>query len=222
MNLMVAASNGITITTSMVCMSYLYRFHWKGTKPRPLIASAAIITMTCVVFELQFAYPEILATFRRDAGGLKSGEWWRLVTPLFVQPHGWPQLLFNMMFLAVFLPLAERLYGLWIWLLYFGSGVFGQLANYSWLPEGGGSSTAAFGLMGALMVYVIRQRRSVPKQYLLFAALGLCGAVAMCFMRDGHGAGFLSGAFLAALIYGRSQEGQPNSALHASREDVRA
>jgi hypothetical protein len=76
--------------------------------------------------------------------------------------------------------------------------------------------------MGALMVYVIRQRRSVPKQYLLFAALGLGGAVTMCFMRDGHGAGFLSGAFLAALIYGRSQEGQPNNALHASREDARA
>ena len=82
---------------------------------------------------------------------------------------GWLQFLFNAMFLAVFLPLAERLYGPWVWMLYFVSGVVGQLVNYSWLPEGGGSSTAAFGLMGSLMAYVLWRRHRMAKVTLLLA-----------------------------------------------------
>ena len=222
MNIAIAASNGITITTTMVCMSFLYQHHWRRANPPPLVASILIITLTALTFGLQVAYPEILQAFRRDVEGLKTGEWWRLVTPLFVQPHGWLQFLFNMVFLVVFLPIAERLYGARIWLLYFVPGVVGQLVNYAWLPDGGGSSTAAFGVMGSLLMYVLRHRRSVPKQYSFFAILGLCGAVAMCFMRDGHGPGLLTGAFLAALIYGSSQQGQPNNALQATREDARA
>lgn len=179
-------------------------------EPRPLVASAVIIALTVLVFGLQLVYPEIVEMLRRDLEGLKAGEWWRVVTPLFVQPHGWQQFLFNAIFLLVFLPLAERLYGVKVWLLYFVPGVVGQLVNYAWLPDGGGSSTAAFGLMGALMTYVLRHRGAIPGQYPYFAALGLCGAVIMCFMRDGHGPGFLAGAFLAALIlfgvHGRVQQ----------------
>ena len=219
----VAASNGITVTTSMVCcVAYLYKRRWKLLKARPLVATTLIITLTVLTFGLQLAYPDVLQALRRDLAGLKAGEWWRLVTPLFVQPGGVFQFLFNMMFLAVFLPMAERLYGARVWFLYFVPGVVGQLVNYAWNPDGGGSSTAVFGVMGSLLMFVLWQRNSVPKQYWIFATLGICGAVVMCFTRDGHGPGLLTGAALAALICWLSPQEQPNNALHTIREDARA
>jgi rhomboid protease GluP len=224
MTIAVAASNGITITASMVCCcAYLYKYRWQHLKARPLVASILIVTLTILTFGLQVAYPEVLQVLRRDLVGLKAGEWWRLITPLFVQPSGTFQFLFNMMFLVVLLPMGERLYGARIWVLFFVPGVVGQLVNYAWDAGGtGGSSTAVFGVMGSVLVYVLWHRRSAPKQYPVFAILGICGAVVMCFTRDGHGPSLLTGAVLAALICRLSPLEQPNNALHATREDARA
>jgi membrane associated rhomboid family serine protease len=224
MTIAVAASNGITITASMVCCcAYLYKYRWRHLKARPLVASILIVTLTVLTFGLQVAYPEILQALRRDPAGLKAGEWWRLITPLFVQPGGAFQLLFNMTFLVVLLPMGERLYGARIWLLFFVPGVVGQLVNYAWDASGtGGSSTAVFGVMGSILIYVVFHRKSAPRQYPVFAILGICGAVVMCFTRDGHGPGLLTGAALAALICWLSPQEQPNDALQATRESARA
>ena len=220
----VAASNGITITASMVCcVAYLYKHRWQHLKARPLVASTLIITLTILTFGTQVAYPEVLQALRRDLVGLKAGEWWRLVTPLFVQPGGVFQFLFNMMFLIVLLPMGERLYGARIWALFFVPGVVGQLVNYAWGASGlGGSSTAVFGVMGSVLVYVLWYRKSAPIQYPVFAGFGICGAVVMCFTRDGHGPGLLTGAALATLICWLSPQEQPNNALQATCEDARA
>jgi len=213
-NVAIAASNGITITASMVCcVAWLYKYRWQYLQPRPLVASAIIIALTALTFGLQLAYPEVLDVLRRDIVGLQAGEWWRLVTPLFVQPHGAFQFFFNMMFLAVFLPMVERLYGARLWLLFFVPGVVGQAVNYAWNPSGGGTSTAIFGVMGSVLMYVVWDRKNTPEQYWVFAILGLCSAVVMCFTRDGHGPGVLTGAVLAALICWLS----PEQKLSASR-----
>jgi len=201
MTLAVIASNGVTVTSSIVCcVAYLYKERWKHIEPRPTFVSMLIITVTVLMFGLQIVYPETLQVFRLDAVKLKSGEWWRLVTPLFVQPYGPYQLLFNMIFLVVFLPMAERLYGVRMWLLFLIPGVVGQLANCAWNAGGGGSSTAAFGVMGSILAYVLLDRTRSPAQYRVFAILGICGAVIMCFTRDGHGPGLLTGAALGALL----------------------
>jgi hypothetical protein len=106
--------------------------------------------------------------------------------------------------------------------LYFVPGVVGQLVNCAWRPGGGGSSTAVFGVMGSILIYVLVHRKSAPRQYPVFAILGICGAVVMCFTRDGHGPGLLTGAALAALICWLSPQEQPNNALQATRADARA
>lgn len=221
-NAAVAVSNGVTITASLVCCcAYLYKYRWRHLRARPLVATAVIIALTCLTFALQLAYPEVLPALQRDLEGLKAGEWWRLITPLFVQPQGVFQLVFNLMFIVVLLPMAERLYGAMLWLLYLVPGVVGQVVNHIWSPDGGGgSSTAVFGVMGSVLVYVLWHRKSAPKQYPIFAILGLLGALVMIFTRDGHGPGLLTGAALAALICWLSEE--PNDAPQAAREDARA
>jgi membrane associated rhomboid family serine protease len=201
MSFAVYASNGATVTSSMVCcVAYLYKYRWRDLKARPLVATTVLIALTVLMFGLQLAYPEMIGALGRDLGALKRGEVWRLVTPLFVQSRGTGQFLFNMLFLVVFLPMAERLYGAIVWALYFVPGVVGQLVNYVWDPHGGGSSTAIFGVMGSLLMYVWLRRREAPKQYGWFALAGMCGAVVMCFTRDGHGPSLLTGAALAAVI----------------------
>ncbi len=182
------------------CVAFLYKQRWNRLPARSPLATTVILALTLVVFGLQTVFPIVLRTMRLDPVSLQAGEWWRLITPLFVQPYGWFQLLPNVLFLAIFLPMTERLYGAKAWLLFLGSGLAGQVVNLEWRPGGGGSSTAAFGLMGAVLAYVLWHWTSAPRQYGVFAILGILGAVLMCFNRDGHGAGLLAGAALAGLI----------------------
>src|SRR6185437_11464604 len=109
-SLAVYASNGVTITSSMVCcVAYLYKQRWRQLKARPLVATAILITLTALMYGLQLAYPALVGALGRDLPALKQGELWRLVTPLFIQSLGTGQFVFNMLFLVTFLPMAERL-----------------------------------------------------------------------------------------------------------------
>lgn len=75
--------------------------------------------------------------------------------------------------------------------------------------------------MGAVLVYVLWHRKVAPKQYPIFAILGIFGAVVMIFTHDGHGPGLLTGAALAALSCWLSPSEQPNNALQATCENAR-
>jgi rhomboid protease GluP len=88
-----------------------------------------------------------------------EGEWWRLVTPVFLHAS-LPHILFNMYFLYVVGPSLERFYGRMRYtLLYFLGGVAGNVASF-YLSDGisVGASTALFGLVAANAVFVYRNR----------------------------------------------------------------
>lgn len=217
--------NGVAVIGAIVCMSYLYRFRWSGSQSRWPLLSVAIIGITALVTSFQFVYPEILSGLRRNPSALAAGEWWRLITPLFVQPQGWVQCAVNAFFLIAFVPLAERIYSTKLLVLYFVPGIVGQIVNYFWSPTGGGASAAAFGVMGGLLVYIIRHRAVVARPCLMIAISGLCAACVLSFTRDGHGPSLLAGAVVAALIQGRDLpelKRTPNKPMHATCEDARA
>jgi rhomboid protease GluP len=137
---------------------------------------------------------------RRRPGALAEGEWWRLVTPLFVHPGGWPQIAFNFTGIAVCGVLVERLFGPWRWLLlYFLPGLVGEIAGYAWHPTGAGASVGGAGLLGALLAW-LAARPELPPRARLGGGAGLLGAVALTVFRDIHGPPVLAGAALAALM----------------------
>lgn len=144
--------------------------------------------------------PEVLPALRRDLDGLRSGQWWRVITPLFVQPDGIGQVLSNALFLGMFVPLAEKLYGRGMLVLYFTAGLLVQIDRYYWDPTGGGSSSAAFGVVGGLCVYIWRQRHALPVPVIVLGLAGLCGGVILTVAHDGHGPGLLIGAAVATLL----------------------
>jgi membrane associated rhomboid family serine protease len=193
-------SNAAAVVTTLVCMSYLYYACRPVPRRRLPVFSLLVIGVTAVVSGLQFVYPGILTALQRDPDAVRAGELWRLVTALFVQPNGISQYVANGFLILAFMPAAERLYGRNILVVYFAAGFAGQTVNYFWDSGAGGSSTAIFGVMGSVLIYVIRNRRELLLPFAFIAGAGLLSALVMLLSRDGHGAGLVVGATIASML----------------------
>jgi rhomboid protease GluP len=101
--------------------------------------------------------PQQAIAFGADFGPLTlHGEWWRLVTSMFVH-FGILHIGLNMWCLWNLGRAAEHLMGRASYLLaYFVSGIFGSIASVYWHPlaAGAGASGAIFGMAGVLVSYV--------------------------------------------------------------------
>ena len=142
----------------------------------------------------------------------QDGQWWRLVTAMFIH-FGVVHLGMNLWALRDVGRLVERLYGQWRFAtLYVGSGILGNLLSL--VVQGnqavsGGASGAIFGLYGALLVFLWRERRQVmPSEFRWLFGAASVFTVLMLFMgwvipgidNAAHGGGLLGGALLARVF----------------------
>ena len=181
------------------CVVQLYRFSRKRKHSLP-VATILIIGVTALITGLQFVFPEVLADFRRNREALLAGEWWRMVTPLFVQAFGWPHACANGVGAIFLCPLAERFYGKRLLALYFVPGILGEIFAYQWFPNGAGSSLGLAGVLGSLFAFTFSHRSEISSSALMFSIVGVAGAVVMCFNRDAHGPPILIGFLLASMM----------------------
>jgi hypothetical protein len=193
-------ANGLIMPPAMFFMYNFYKLRGKEINFKKLPISISIISITAVVTSLQFLFPEIITALDRNKEALLSGELWRLITPLFIQPMGIGQCLFNGIFFIAFLPIAEHFYGRSLIIIYFGAGLAGQLFNYYWEKGGGGSSTAIYGVIGSLYMYLLLNRRSFPQGYIFLPVAGFLGAIVLCFFEDGHAPSLLVGGVLSLVF----------------------
>lgn len=113
-----------------------------------LLAVAIVIPTT-----LQFFVPTMLQMFERDYTKFLQGEWWRLITSLFVQDRGLSGSIFNLVSILLMGMVAEELWGSQKWLiLFFGGGILSQVVAFGWQPVGAGTSVANFSLAGGTAV----------------------------------------------------------------------
>ncbi len=136
---------------------------------------------------------------------IAAGEWWRLLTPLFV--HGGVGHIFvNMYSLYAIGPAVERFYGARRTLaLYLLSGVGGVILSLALSPYPSiGASGAIFGLLGALGAFLYRHRalfgrlgRVQLRQIVLVALLNLGLGLMPGIDNWGHMGGLLAGLALA-------------------------
>jgi len=182
---------------AMFFMGNFYKLRGKEINYKGLFVSMSIISITVLVTSLQFIFPKIIIALERNENALLSGELWRLITPLFIQPQGLLQCLFNGIFFISFLPIAEHFYGRRVLVIYFGAGLVGQIVNYYWNRSGGGSSTALYGTMGSLYVYILFNRKAFPQGYIFLSIAGFLGAIILCFFKDGHAPALLAGGILS-------------------------
>ena len=206
MNILFHIANGLVLPPAMFFMYNFYNFRGKEINFARLSISVIIISLTAVVTSLQFIFPEIITALERNKDALLSGEVWRLITPLFVQPMGVWQCLFNGIFILVFLPIAEHLYGRYLLIIYFGAGLAGQIVNYYWAAKiSGGSSTAIYGVIGSLFMYILLNRKTFPAGYIFLPIAGFLGAIVLCFFKDGHAPALLVGGVLSLALQRNNQ-----------------
>ena len=200
MKLVWIGCNAVAVVTTLICMSYLYYACRPQGRAKLPIVSILIIGLTVVATGLQFAQPQVLEMLRRDPAAIARGEYWRFLTALFVQPYGVGQVIANAFLLLAFMPASERLYGKGVLVVFLAAGLAGQTVNYFWESGSGGSSTAAFGLMGSLLIYIFRNRRALLFPFLLLASAGFLAAAVMVWVRDGHGVGLFVGALVSLVL----------------------
>ncbi|CAM3217137.1 rhomboid family intramembrane serine protease [Filibacter tadaridae] len=138
---------------------------------------------------------------------ISDGEWWRLITPMFLH-GGLMHILFNMFSLFIFGPELEKIAGKARFLtIYLLSGVFGNLATFFLHgPDYAsvGASGAIFGILGAFGALVHYTKRILPQLRQIILPIILVSVV-MTFVQPGinataHIAGLIFG-FLVGLSY---------------------
>ncbi|MDR6225244.1 rhomboid family intramembrane serine protease [Desmospora profundinema] len=94
---------------------------------------------------------------------LTAGEWWRLITPIFLH-IGWMHFLFNSFALYLLGPQLEWLFGRFYFIvLYLLTGIMGNLATV-YLGTAGisaGASGAIYGLFGVYLYLILFRRGSM-------------------------------------------------------------
>jgi membrane associated rhomboid family serine protease len=148
---------------------------------------------------LQFFYPVLLVILQRDAVRILNGEWWRLVTSLFVQDGGIPGLSFNLVSLLLVGMVAEQLWNSPLTILiFFVGGIVGEIAGLAWQPIGAGNSVANFSLVGSIVVGCLTGHPTKVVQLIGLLTLGTY--ILLVALHDIHGAAGTAGMLLALLL----------------------
>ncbi|MBM7705018.1 rhomboid family intramembrane serine protease [Metabacillus iocasae] len=122
----------------------------------------AIHLLFWIILILPLSYSNLFISQLVGVNGLiEQGEYWRLVTPIFLH-SGFSHLLFNTFSLVLFAPALERLLGKSKFIFaYIGSGLIANIITF-WLHPPTyshvGSSGAIFGLLGMYIFLILYQK----------------------------------------------------------------
>jgi rhomboid protease GluP len=144
-----------------------------------------------------------------DFGGrltpaITSGQWWRLITPIFLH-IGVMHLMFNSFALYQIGPIVEETYGSQKFIFfYLATGIVGNIGSYVFAIQGAGASGAIFGLIGLTAIYGYRMGgsmgQSLMRQMLVWAGIGLVLGGVIGADNVNHIGGLITGVALGFLI----------------------
>ncbi len=159
----------------------------------------ALVALVAVPTALQFVIPWLLPLFERDRDLFVAGEWWRIVTALFVQDGGISGATFNVVSLALIASVAEAMEGgRKLLLLFVVGGVCSEVVALSWRPVGAGNSIANFSIAAAVIAWCLLGPRPWP--IAIIASITVAADFALLMMRDIHGAAALIGFALGLML----------------------
>src|SRR5690349_10326781 len=215
-------------TSSTTCPE-CYRAAWEGgqaalsqetAKSPSFPVTIALIAINALVFAIMVLRgvsffdptPQQAIAFGADFGPLTfNGQWWRLVTSMFVH-FGIIHIGLNMWCLWNLGRAAEVFLGRFSYLLaYFASGIFGSIASVYWHPlaAGAGASGAIFGMAGVLVTFVYLKKTPAHLQInkKMLSSLGtfifhnlVIGASIPGISNAAHVGGLVMGAVVGALL----------------------
>ncbi|WP_349409225.1 rhomboid family intramembrane serine protease [Pseudalkalibacillus sp. SCS-8] len=179
---------------------------------RSFIRLYPIITTIIAIHILLFIGVNVIPDLLRLTAGINiyilAGEYWRLLTPIFIH-EAFPHMLFNSFSLYLFGPALERMLGKFRFIIgYLGAGVIANVATLFLQGPGYshiGASGAIFGLFG-LYVYLIYARRDlIDQQNTQIVMTILVLSLVMTFVTPrinilGHLFGLVGGAALGPIL----------------------
>jgi rhomboid protease GluP len=170
------------------------------------IATMSILAVTAVPTVLQFPFPAVRRALWRDPDALAAGQWWRLVTALFLQSDLWWQILIVFAFIAGIGAVAERLFGPGrFMLLYLACGVVGQAFGFWWQPYDAGASVAAAGLLGAVCAWLLSPAGPPLARVRIWGVAWPVVGLVLTVTGDIHGPPLLLGFGLGTLLLWRDR-----------------
>jgi rhomboid protease GluP len=193
------------------------RFLQGGSKRRSLVTwyTCAVVAV-CLAAQLR--WPGLLLTFRRDGLAIHAGQKYRLVTSLFVQDGYFTGGIFNLIMLIVVGQAAELNLTRIAWAaIYLAGGVLTELVGLFWQPIGAGNSIGYMSLAGALLMLSTMRMGSTMQRSLTIVGWSL--AVALCLVRDIHGASVLIGGALALLLPKHVRLSDPLSSIDRAEQE---
>lgn len=140
--------------------------------------------------------------------GISLGQWWRLITPLFLQ-FGFAHILFNAFSIFLFAPALEIILGKWRFAVaYLGSGIISNTLSYFFGAINLayiGASSSIFGLFGVYLFILVFRRELIDKVNAQTIGIILILSVALTFFSAqidvlGHLFGLLGGFILGPLL----------------------
>lgn len=133
-------------------------------------AVLTIIVVNVIIWMGQNFVPQITERFASFPPAIAAGEWWRLITPMFLHAPFTGRLFsilhigFNMYILRIFGPNVEEAFGTKRFVpMYLAAGFAGSSASYAFgscFARGVGASGAIFGVVGVLIAFLYRRRTS--------------------------------------------------------------
>jgi rhomboid protease GluP len=184
---------------------------WSSPTNAIVAANVAVFAFMGILGAGWFEVGDMMVFVRYGANNgaaTTDGEWWRLLTSMFMH-YGLMHLALNMWALYQVGHLLEKLLGRALYVLdYLGSGIIAGLASILWHGAGtwsAGASGAIFGVYGALLGYMLRERHALPgsvfkplmKSTLLFSGYNLVYGLANPVVDNAcHVGGLLAGLVL--------------------------
>lgn len=191
-----------------------------------------ILFLTALVFIGQLAGESLLgsdyllALGAKTRSGLLQGEYWRVITPIFLHV-GLLHFGVNMYSLHLIGPGVENPYGRFRFLLlYLLSGIIGSVFSLALAPYPSvGASGAIFGLLGALAAFLYSHRKMLGRSgtaqlrnVIYIAVLNLAIGLSPGIDNWGHLGGLLTGASLGLLLGPRFQRTVGMDGLYQVRD----
>ena len=160
-----------------------------------------VAAATAAVIVAQLLQPGLIEAWQWDVARLGQGEFWRVVTGVFVHTSGPAQIIFNLLGLVTIGWLVEQQWSRLAWSCGAVAGVVAaEAAAVWWHPVGGGISVALGGLVGLALVGWMFDPRlpawfrfGVPLVY-------LAGAAYVVSLADIHGPPVFAGALAGLLL----------------------
>ena len=174
-------------------------------------ATYFILLANVAVFVIQLLGQTVTLRFGLNPLAIADGEWWRLITPMFLHSPGFfLHIVMNSIILMAFGAQVEQAFGTVRFVaIYFITGFVASTTSYAFSDcniLGVGASGAIAGTIGVLLVYAYKRRRSQFVQAFLNQLIGLVvlnAIIGLTFRgidNFAHGGGLAAGIAVGLLI----------------------